>query len=266
VFRENALKEKLRRGEKPVGCWIFTSGGDTTELLSLTGFDAFIIDHEHIYASPHVLIEQMRAAQASETTCLVRVPSDDPVIIKRTIDTGIEGILVPTIETAEQARDVVAACRYRPHGGHRGVGYPETRAADWGLKEVEYPARYRDRFLVAVLVETRRGVENIEAIVAVDGIDMIFPGTGDLLADLVDDFEGLSGYGSYEHAELSAMIGKVEEVVKQSPKWLAGVTRGVAGAKQMLDHGYDFVTPTADSWLLIDGAKQVLADMRGGDT
>ncbi|MDP6343850.1 MAG: aldolase/citrate lyase family protein, partial [Alphaproteobacteria bacterium] len=223
MFRDNALKEKLRRGEKPVGCWVFLSGGDTTELLSLTGFDAFVIDHEHIFASPHRLIEQMRAAQASEATCLVRVPSHDPVTIQRTIDTGIEGIIVPTLETAEQARDIVAACRYRPHGGQRGVGYPETRAADWGLREVDYPSQYRDRLLIAVIIETRRGVENIEAIAAVDGIDMIIPGSGDLLADLVDDFDELSGYGSYDHPELSALIGRVEEVVKRSPKWLGGV-------------------------------------------
>ena len=265
MFRENALKEKLRRGEKPLGCWVFMSGGDTMELLSLTGFDAFIIDHEHIFASPQTLIDQMRAAQANETTCLVRVPSDDPVTIKRIIDTGIEGVLVPTIETAEQARNVVAACRYRPHGGHRGVGYPETRAADWGLKEVDYPARYRERFLIAVIIETRLGVENIEEIVAVDGIDMLIPGTGDLFADLVDGFDELTGYGSYEHDELSTLVGKVEATVKQSSKWLGGVAREMAGAKQLLDRGYDFVTPTADSWLLADGAKQVLTGMRRVD-
>jgi 4-hydroxy-2-oxoheptanedioate aldolase len=265
MFRENALIEKLQRGDKPLGCWIFTSGGDTAEILSLLGFDALIIDLEHIFASPHVLIEQMRAAQASDTTILARVPSDDPVTIKRIIDTGIEGLVIPTVETAQQAREIVQACRYRPHGGHRGVGYPETRAADWGLKEVEYPSQYRDRLLLAVLVETRRGAENIEEIAAVDGIDMIIPGTGDLLADLVDDFGELTGYGSYDHGELSVLLANIEETVKQSPKWLGGVTRGVAGAKEMLARGYDFVSPTADSWLLIDAARQILTDMRDGN-
>lgn len=265
MFRENSLKEKLRRGDKPVGCWVFLSGGDTTEILSLMGFDALIFDHEHIFTSPHVLIDQMRAAQASDTTCLVRVPSHDPVVIKRIIDTGIEGILVPTVETAAQARDIVAACRYRPHGGHRGVGYPESRAADWSLKEVAYPAQYRDRFLISIIIETRSGVENIDEIVAVDGVDMVFPGTGDLLADIVDDFGEISGYGDYQNPELMAMIDTVENAIKQSGKWLGGVARNTAGAKQMLDRGYDFVTPSADSWLLIDAAKQTIADMRGDD-
>lgn len=263
MFRENRLKAKLQRGEKPFGCWVFMGGGDTTELLSMMGFDTLIIDHEHILASPHELITQLRAAQATDTTCIVRVPSHDAMTIKRVIDAGVEGILVPTVETADQARAIVAACRYRPHGGDRGVGYPESRAANWGLAEIDYPQQYRDRLLISVLIETRRGVENIEDIVDVDGVDMIFPGAGDLLADVVDDFDALGGYGAYDNAELTRLIGHVEEVVKASPKWLGGVTRGPASAKEMLGRGYDFVTPTADSWLLIDSAKQVVDEMRG---
>lgn len=261
MFRENRLKTKLQRGEKPFGCWVFMGGGDTTELLSMMGFDALIIDHEHILASPHELITQLRAAQATDTTCIVRVPSHDATMIKRVIDAGVEGVLVPTVETADEARAIVAACRYRPHGGDRGVGYPESRAANWGLAEIGYPKQYRDRLLISVIIETRKGVENIEEIVAVDGLDMIIPGAGDLLADVVDDFDALGGYGAYDNAELTQLIAHVEEVVKGSTKWLGGVTRGTASAKEMLARGYDFVTPTADSWLLMDGVKQVVDDM-----
>ena len=112
MFRDNPLKRKLAAGSKPVGCWVFMAGGDATELIARIGFDALIIDHEHIWASPSSLIGHMRAAQGTETTCLVRVPSQDPVYIKRVLDAGIEGIVVPTVETAEEARAIVSACRY----------------------------------------------------------------------------------------------------------------------------------------------------------
>lgn len=264
MFRENALKAKLARGEKPVGCWIFMAGGDTTELLSHMGFDAFLIDHEHIAASPHTLIEHMRSAQASDTTCLVRVPSHDVVTIKRVIDAGIEGVIVPTVETGDEMRAIVAACRYRPHGGSRGVGYPETRAANWGLAEIDYPHLYRDRLFIAAIVETRRGVENIDEIAAVDGLDMVIPGSGDLLADIVESFDGLTGYGSYRNPELAALIDRIERATRRAGKWLCGVSRTPAGARAMLDAGYDMVTATADSWLLIDAARRAMAELGRG--
>lgn len=204
----------------------------------------------------------MRAAQASDTTCIVRVPSHDPVTIKRVLDAGIEGIIVPTVETAEEVSAIVAACRYRPHGGNRGVGYPETRAANWGLSEVEYPGLYRDRLLIGVIVETRRGVEAIDEIVNVEGLDFVIPGSGDLLADIVPSFDDLKSYGSYDSAELKSMMQKVESAVKASSKWLVGVSRTSAGAKAMLERGYDMATATADSWLMIDGARRVLDDLK----
>lgn len=262
MLRANRLKKKLAAGEKAFGCWIFLAGGDSTELLSLVGFDALIVDHEHIGADMRTLIEQLRAAQASDAAMLLRVPSHDPVYIKRALDAGVDGIIAPTVETAEEARAIVAACRYRPQGGNRGVGYPESRAAHWGLKEVEYPQEFLDELLVCALVETRKGVENVEAIAAVDGMDLVFPGAGDLAADLVPDFASLGLYGAYDIPELDRLLERAERAVKQAGKWLGGVARRPAGAKALLARGYDFVTPTADSFLLADAAKAALEEVR----
>ncbi len=261
MIAAETLKDALRGGSRPVGCWIFLTGGDSTELLSHLGFDFFIVDHEHTLVSSRDLVDQMRAARGGGVPCLVRVPSHDPVPIKRALDAGVEGIVVPTVETAEQARAIVAACRYRPHGGNRGVGYPESRAADWGVAELEYPRVYRDRLLVAVIVETRLGVENVDEIAAVEGIDVIIPGTGDLLADIVPDFDSLSGYGGYHSPELDALVERIELAARRHSKWLCGVNRTAGGAKAMLDRGYDMVTATADNWLLMDAARQVMAEL-----
>lgn len=257
-IRPNRLKRKLRARERATGCWIFLSGGDSTELLSHCGFDAFIVDHEHIGADFGTLVEQLRAAQGSDAAMLLRVPSHDPVYIKRALDAGVDGIVVPTLETADEARAVVAATRYRAHGGNRGVGYPESRAAKWSLAETAYPLEYRDELLVAAIIETRKGVANLAEILAVDGIDMIMSGPGDLAADLAPDYSRLGEYGSYDHPELAALVAEIERRTKAAGRWLAGVARHPRAAPGLFAKGYDFVTLTADIWLLADGARQAL--------
>lgn len=260
MLRPNRLKRRLRAGERATGCWIFLAGGDSTELLAHCGFDAFIVDHEHIGADFRTLIEQLRAAQASDTATLLRVPSHDPVYIKRALDAGVDGIVVPTLETAEEARAIVAATRYRPQGGNRGVGYPESRAARWGLAETAYPRAYLDELLVAAIIETKKGVENLPAILQVEGIDMIVSGPGDLAADLAPDFSRLAEYGSYDDAGLHALVAQIEAQTKRAQRWLGGVARHPRAAPGFFAKGYDFVTLTADIWLLADGAKRALAD------
>lgn len=258
MLRPNRLKARLRAGERATGCWIFLAGGDSTELLSHCGFDAFIVDHEHIGADWRTLIEQLRAAQASDTAMLLRVPSHDPVAIQRALDAGVDGIVVPTVETADEARAVVAATRYRPHGGRRGVGYPESRAAHWGLAETEYARGYRDELLVAAIIETKSGVENLDAILQVDGLDLIIAGPGDLAADLASDFSKLAQYGAYDDPELKALLARVEQRTKAAGRWLGGVARHPEAAPGFYAKGYDFVTLSADIWLLADGARRAL--------
>ena len=260
MIRTNRLKRKLREGGRATGCWVFLAGGDSTELLSHCGFDAFIVDHEHIGADLRTLVEQLRAAQASDTAVLCRVPSHDPVYIKRVLDAGVDGIVVPSVETAAQARAVVAATRYRPHGGERGVGYPESRAARWGLAELAYPNEYLAQLLVAGIVETRAGVENLAEILQVEGLDMIISGPGDLAADVIKDFSRLTEYGSYADPELKALITQIETRTKAAGRWLGGVARHPGAAPALYAKGYDFVTLSADIWLLADGAKRALAE------
>jgi len=158
---------------------------------------------------------------------------------------------------------VVAATRYRPQGGHRGVGYPESRAAKWGLAETAYPREFLDELLVAAIIETKQGVQNLPAILAVEGIDMIISGPGDLAADLAPDFSRLARYGSYDDAALHALVAQIEQHTRSAGRWLGGVARHPRAARGFFAKGYDFVTLTADIWLLGDGAKLALAEAQG---
>lgn len=266
MLRPNRLKQKLARGEPALGCWVFLAG-DGIEVLALAGFDAIVIDHEHIAADMSELVRQMRSAAVSDTTILVRLPAIDVAYIKRVLDAGVEGVIAPTVETAQDAATLVAACRYRPHGGVRGVGYPVARAARWGLAEAEYPGRYREELLIGGIVETRKGIENLDAILAVDGLDLVCPGAGDLAADIVTDFDELGGaYGSYANSELGRLVSDAEAKVRQSGCKLWGVGRRGDHARSLLARGYDFVTVTADTWLLLDGAKSALDALRPAAT
>lgn len=263
MFRPNRLKAKLKARERAVGTWQFTESADAMEVLSLAGFDAVVIDHEHIAASVRSLVDLMRAAQATGMSVMVRVPGHDPVTIKRVLDAGVDGIVVPTLETADEARAIVAATRYRPHGGNRGVGYPETRAADWGAAEVDYPKLYRDRLVIAAIIETKLGMRNLPEIARVEGFDMLIPGPGDLAADLIDDFDSLGAFGGYAIPELDRLVADAEACIRDAGLALGGVARTTDQAAGLLARGYDFVTVSADIWFLADGARAALAALRG---
>jgi len=112
MLAPNRLKARLKAGKPTVGCWVFLSGADSIELLAMCDFDAFIIDHEHIGADLRTLVEQLRGARAGDTACLVRVPSHDPVYIKRVLDGGAHGIVVPMVNTVEEAKTAIAAAKY----------------------------------------------------------------------------------------------------------------------------------------------------------
>lgn len=128
--------------------------------------------------------------------------------------------------------------------------------------ETEYPREYLDELLVAAIIETRKGVQNLPAILEVEGIDMIISGPGDLAADLAPDFSRLARYGAYDDAELDRLVTDIEQRTKSAGRWLGGVAREPSAAPGFYARRYDFVTLTADSWLLADGAKQALAAVK----
>src|ERR1051325_6087462 len=129
VFRPNALKARLRAGKRALGCWTVLGAPAVIEVLALCGFDYLLLDQEHGFGGPSALLHSLQAMAATpQCSSIVRVPSNDPNYLKRVLDAGVEGVMVPNVETAEDARAVVAACRYPP-AGRRGSGGPPPPAA-----------------------------------------------------------------------------------------------------------------------------------------
>ena len=223
------------------------------DVLAGAGFDAFIIDHEH---GPHDItaaLAQMRAAAASETTILMRVPGHDPTYVRQALDAGVEGLLIPNVVSAADAEAVVAACRYPPQG-QRGVGHRVIRASGFGRQAGAYLASVNDRLAIICQIESADAIDNVAAIGAVDGVDALFIGPADLSASIGKP-------GAFDDAEVEALIARAEAQILDSGVPLGGVLYGGNSARGLFDKGYRLIAPVGDVALLRDGARAVLDDL-----
>lgn len=245
----NPLRRRLLNHEKLIGCWSALGSPITTEVLGLAGFDWILLDGEHAPNDVLSFIPQLMALKDSKSMPVVRPPQNDPVVIKRLLDIGFYNILVPYVETEEDALQAVAATRYPPAGirgvsvGHRSNGYGTVQ---------DYFNTINDNIGVLVQVESRLGVENVDAIAAVDGIDCIFVGPGDLSAAL--------GYiGQPNHPEVQKVIQDIFAAAKRHGKAVGILAPVEADALRYLEWGATFVGVGSDLGVF-RSASQALAD------
>jgi 4-hydroxy-2-oxoheptanedioate aldolase len=202
------------------------------EMAGLVGFDFVIVDAEHSAASVETVEHMIRAADSRGTGTVVRVALNLPQNILRYLDTGAQGVILPQVESAEAARAAVNAVKYPPVG-RRGSGY--VRASDYGITTplAEYTRLANEETLLAVQVETAEGTRNLERILEVDGIDVIFFGPGDLSVSL--------GYSSTTHPELiDKIMGMAQQVIAAGK--IAGTTAHTPEAhKRWSDAGFRFL-------------------------
>ncbi|MCC7347550.1 MAG: hypothetical protein IT538_09160 [Variibacter sp.] len=250
MYRPNALKQKLLAGKKVVGCWSMIGSPVVTEILGLAGFDFLLIDQEHGLGDPTSLVAQLQAINTTPATSVVRIPWNDHVYIKRVLDAGVEGIMVPSIETAEEARAAVAACLYPP-AGRRGAASSSARASGYGTAP-DYVATCAENMLLVLQIESAKAVENIDAICAVPGVDVVFIGPHDL--------SGTVGQlGNLKHPEVAALIARAEARIKAHGKPMGTVPHPGCTAMDMFARGYDFVNAGSDIGKLRDSS---IADVR----
>jgi 4-hydroxy-2-oxoheptanedioate aldolase len=250
MYRRNSLKARLEAGEKVLGCWTALGSPVVTELLALAGFDYLLLDQEHGLGDMSTLVAQLQAMSATPATSVLRVAWNDPVILKRVLDAGVEGVMIPAIETAEQARAAVAACRYPP-AGIRGAGAGSARASGYGMAS-DYVATAGRELFIALQIESKRGVDNIDDILAVDGVDLMFIGPHDL--------SGTVGQlGNLKHPDVAPLIARAEERIKAAGRPMGTVPHPGVTWKEMFERGYAFVNAGSDVSRLRDPA---LADVR----
>src|SRR5690349_8429308 len=193
----NHFKRGIASGGTPqIGLWLSLASPFATEIVAGAGFDWVLVDMEHSANDLSEVGHHLRAAVGGTAEPVVRPPWNEPVMVKRLLDIGVRSFLFPFVQSAEEARRAVAATRYPPDG-IRGVAVA-TRANRYG-RVPDYPKRAAEEICILVQVETRRAVQEIEAIAAVDGVDGIFIGPSDLAADM-------GHLGNSQHPEVQDAI------------------------------------------------------------
>ena len=236
------LKERLQAGRPAIGCWLHLFSNTAAEIMAQAGYDFAMIDMEHGPGDPMDAIALMQAIKGHDCTPLARVPSNDPVAIKRTLDAGVKGVMIPAVNSAEEAKAAVAACRYPPEG-IRGVAPVIVRAADYGANWRDYARSANASLLVICQIESGPAVAAVERIAAVEGVDLLFVGPFDLSANL--------GFlGQPDHPEVLAKIAHVERAAKAAGKLLGAIPTPDRSLEQLLEAGYDLILPTREGLLI----------------
>ncbi|TPW30196.1 HpcH/HpaI aldolase family protein [Pararhizobium mangrovi] len=240
------FRERIRGGEPFGGSFAAIPHPVAVEVLANAGLDVLCIDWEHAQIGRERIEDLLRAAGTTPT--LVRVPGHGAEAIAASLDAGAAGVLVPRVETAEDAHHAVAATRYPPLGA-RGAG--PGRAAGYGYDIAAYIERANRSLALAVQVETRRGVENVEAIAAVEEVDLVFVGPGDLAVSL--------GVTPDDPAPLEAAIARVIEVCRAAGKSVGIFRPDTSDVERWREAGVSFFLFASDTMLLGAGASETAA-------
>lgn len=238
----STLGDRLEASDRPlIGLWACAGSPITAELMASSGCDWVLLDAEHSPNGLESVLAQLYAMSAYPVAPVVRPPVGDTVIIKQFLDLGAQNLLIPMVDTAEQAAEIVRAVRY-PGGGVRGVGSALARSARWNRVE-GYLQRADETITLTVQIESATGLQNVDEIVAVDGVDAIFVGPSDLAASM--------GYlGQQSHPEVVAGVLRAIEAGRAVGKPV-GVNAFVpADAERYIEAGAAFVAVGADVAIL----------------
>ena len=245
----NPFKRALRAKRPQIGLWSSLASHLSVEVVAGAGFDWLLIDMEHAPNELPMVHSQLQALNGGTAHPIVRPPWNDMVVIKRLLDIGVQSLLIPYVQTEEEARNAVAFTRYPPHGVRGFATGP--RANNYG-RITDYVQTYADELCLLVQVETRQGLDNLEAIAGVEGVDGVFIGPADLAA-------ALGHPGELKHPEVQAAIEDAIRRLVAVGKPPGILTGDEALARRYLELGGLFVAVGSDLALLARGADALAA-------
>ena len=247
-IRTNPFKRALQAGQPQIGLWSHLCSPISTEILAHCGYDWLLLDMEHSPNDLQELLVQLPVVESSPTHPIVRPPWNDMVTFKRLLDIGVQTLLVPYVQTAQEAQQAVSYTRYPPHGVRGYAGAP--RASGYGRVK-DYAHLSASEICVLVQVETLEGLRNLEAIARVEGVDGVFIGPGDLSA-------AMGHLGNPKHPEVLAAIDDAIARIRACGKAPGILTGDETLAKHYLAIGGIFVAVGADQNLLRDSAQALV--------
>jgi len=249
----NTLKSMLMKGRVPVGIFVTLNSPLAAEAMAYAGFDFVILDMEHFPTDLEAIHGMVQATRGSGATPVVRVPWNEGWLIRRALDTGAYGVVVPQVNTKEEAISAVRAARYAPEGS-RGFG-PYCASLRWGMSVLEYASIANMEVSVIILIETVEGVENVDEVVSTPGIDMVLQGPVDLAASM----GSIDLQGSPEH---NAALKRIYEACKGAHVPVAAYVTSMETLRQGIASGYDAIVVATDLDLLLNGANDIVTCAR----
>jgi len=249
----NLFKQALQRRQAQIGLWLNLANPYSTEICAGAGFDWLLVDGEHSPNDLRSILAQLHViAGYPGTHPVARIPVGETALIKQYLDLGLQSLLVPMVDTPEQAQALVQACRYPPQGVRGMAG---TRAARWG-RYTNYGREANAQICLLVQAETRLALSNLDAILATDGVDGVFIGPADLSASM-------GHVGNPGHPEVQAAIEDAIARIGRAGKAAGILTADNALARRYLELGATFVAVGLDTQLLVRGTSALVAQFKG---
>jgi 4-hydroxy-2-oxoheptanedioate aldolase len=244
----NKLKIALVENRLQIGLWQALANAYTAEICAGAGYDWLLFDGEHAPNTAQTLLAQLQAVAPYPVEAVARPPIGDPVVIKQYLDIGFKSLLIPMVESGEQARQLVLATRFPPHG-IRGVASSTSRASGFGA-DTTYLQTAHEHICLILQIESQAGLDAIEDIAAVEGVDALFVGPGDLAA-------ALGHPGHIAHPDVQAAIADALARIQKTGKPAGIFATSADNANNLAAAGARFISVGTDIGLLLSGALKL---------
>lgn len=252
--QKNTFKSTASNSEKTqLGLWNGLVDNSVVEILAGAGYDWVLVDGEHAPFDLQSILIQLQASARYDVPIFVRVPKSDPIIIKQILDLGVQNILVPMVDSAEEAELMVQSTQYPPKG-IRGIGTAMARAAHWAQNE-DYLFTAGPEICMVVQVENVPGIQNLDAILAVEGLDGVFIGPADLAASM-------GHLGNSNHPEVKSAVLDALRRIRKAGKIAGVMALDKPTADEYIAAGANMVAIGIDTLLLIKACRDLLHSFR----
>ncbi len=253
MIRLNPLKQGLKEGNSYVGTFVKMTDASSVEIIAFCGFDFFVIDCEHTHIGKETMVGLLRAADISGIVPIVRVRENDRAQILHALDSGGLGVMVPETSSASEVRHVVDCAYYDPIG-KRGFT-PSNRAAGYTfMNGGEYAKMTNENVMVIVYVETKDGLDNLEEMLAVPGIDVMWIGPMDLS-------QALGVTGDSKHPKVLAAMDDIIEKCKKAGVAVGTIAPNAKEAQALIDKGVQFIGLSSDQAMIAYAGKQFMKEL-----
>lgn len=253
-MRENRLKQTIRAGKSAIGTFVKLTDPAVPELLALAGFDFFVLDTEHVAIDREQLTAIVRSADAAGITPIVRIRENQQVEILQNLDLGYAGVQVPNVDTAQEAQRLVECVKYTPLGV-RGLS-PSVRACGYGTMAVkDYIQQANDNTMVISHCETKTCVDNLDEVLQVEGVDVIFIGPMDLS-------QSYGVPGETGNPEVKEAIATITKKTLAAGKAVGTVAGSAEAAKALIAQGVQYILLSSDQGMIVNWGKTAIGKLR----